>query len=327
MNKYKEVDINRVFSVFLIILLHSFAFYTGAWAPPKPFVQIELYKWIGELCGSVAVPSFVFISGFLFWSQMESNKWTLSNLIKKKAQRLLLPSIIFGSLYTLLFKGHGVSDLFNILNGVGHLWFLPMLFWCFICSFFLFRLPAKYSLAIAFVLFFLGGGYLPFGISRMFYNLPYFLLGGICHSHKDLIGKCKNKFSLSLSLFIGLFVLMTLLHDTLYMSNLSGIMKLIIDRGDHFIRMIYGSLGVILLFLFSRYLSIYKLPRIFPTLVRYSFGIYLYHQFILILLFRNLNLYEVVGSFLPIIGFVAAFVCSYVLSYLTIKTKVGKQLI
>ena len=160
MDRFKEVDINRVLSILLIVILHSLAFYTGAWAAPDDFQSVGLYKYLGKLCGSVAVPSFVFISGFLFRSQITTKKQDFASLIKKKAKRLLLPSVIFSILYVLLFNEEifSLSSLFDILNGAGHLWFLPMLFCSFCASFYLFRLPNKYSLLIAALLPLLGGG-------------------------------------------------------------------------------------------------------------------------------------------------------------------------
>lgn len=334
MDRFKEVDINRVLSILLIVMLHSLAFYTGAWAAPDDFQSVGLYKYLGKLCGSVAVPSFVFISGFLFRSQITTKKQDFASLIKKKAKRLLLPSVIFSILYVLLFNEEifSLSSLFDILNGAGHLWFLPMLFWCFCASFYLFRLPNKYSLLIAALLTLLGGGYLPFGISRMFYYLIYFILGGVFYSSK--LNTKRFSSMLVAVLFISFFVIFSfenLMKETSFkVLEDYELLGVLIDRGHAIIRAMYGCLGVVLLFMLSIRLSKYNFfnSPFFKLNVRLSFGIYIYHQFILVLLYRKLNLYYCAGPYLlPIIGFVSAITLSFALAYLTNKTKIGRQLV
>lgn len=58
--------------------------------------------------------------------------------MKKKAERLILPSVVFSLVYWQLFNGD-ITDLvgggkivISVLSGVGHLWYLPVLFWCFV---------------------------------------------------------------------------------------------------------------------------------------------------------------------------------------------------
>ena len=76
--------------------------------------------------------SFVFISGYLVGYQVLIKKREL--IIMNKVTRLLVPSILFSLIYWLIFNYNGiVSETFfyDLVNGVGHMWFLPMLFWCF----------------------------------------------------------------------------------------------------------------------------------------------------------------------------------------------------
>lgn len=334
MNRFKEVDINRVFSIFLIVILHSLAFYTGAWAAPDDFQPVGLYKYLGMLCGSVAVPSFVFISGFLFRSQISTKNLDFVSLIKKKSKRLLFPSVIFSILYVLLFNEEifSLSSLFDILNGAGHLWFLPMLFWCFCVAFYLFKLPNRYSLLIAVLLVLFGGGYLPFGISRMFYYLIYFILGGVCYSSKLNMKKFSYiRLTALIFGFLFFFGIENLMKENMFkiLEN-HELLKVLINRGQVIIRVVYGCLGVVLLYILSTRLSRYDFSAspFFQLIVRLSFGIYIYHQFILVFLYRKLNLYDFVGPYLlPIIGFALAITLSFVLAYLTNRTKIGRQFV
>ena len=81
--------------------------------------------------------TFVFISGYLFGFQVQKNGIGIicfKNTILKKAKRLLLPCFFFGVIYYTVFYdlSKPVYEIsYSIMCGTGHLWFLPMLFWCF----------------------------------------------------------------------------------------------------------------------------------------------------------------------------------------------------
>ena len=47
----------------------------------------------------------------------------------------LLPCLFFGIIYYMMFydlQSPWYNIIWKLLNGCGHLWFLPMIFWCFV---------------------------------------------------------------------------------------------------------------------------------------------------------------------------------------------------
>ena len=56
-------------------------------------------------------------------------------LLWGKFKRLMIPCMAFSLLYIILFGNISQpiqKTMYGLLNGVGHMWFLPMLFWCFV---------------------------------------------------------------------------------------------------------------------------------------------------------------------------------------------------
>lgn len=93
----------------------------------------------------------------------------------------------------------------------------------------------------------------------------------------------------------------------------------------------YSSLGLIFLFLSASYLVHIKNVNLSSALVRlstYTFGIYLFQQFILIWLYYHTDLQSVVGiHLLPWLAFVIALVGSWGLTRIALLTKAGRRLI
>ena len=128
-----EVTLMRTILAVLIVFMHAFSCYQGGWAKPEGYIDIPTYKWIARTTFAFTLEAFVFISGYVFAFQIITlNK--SRGVIINKAKRLLLPSIIFSIPYFLIFyeyKGFG-NFLYSVVNGCGHMWYLPMLFWCFV---------------------------------------------------------------------------------------------------------------------------------------------------------------------------------------------------
>ena len=91
MNRLFEIDLLRVFCIFLLVAFHSFSIYTGSWSEPHGLQFIPAYYWIGKFCYSFMLPLWVFISGFLWGYQVIEQKriQTLKQLAKKKAQKFV----------------------------------------------------------------------------------------------------------------------------------------------------------------------------------------------------------------------------------------------
>lgn len=157
--------------------------------------------------------TFVFISGFLYAIGKKNNVNYLI-LLKKKFKRLMIPSIIFSILYFSLFKEYNsfLSTIYNIILGCGHLWFLPMLFGCFICIFSIekFNVKDRIILYLFPLLIILSVLNIPFHISKICYFFCFFYLGyRMVVYKKEYLYNSKVKFILLL--YFVLFIINNLL--------------------------------------------------------------------------------------------------------------------
>ncbi len=132
-----EVVFIRLVLILFLVAYHSFAPYCGAWENFSGQTEIPLFHNFGVVLCSFFLQAFVFISGYIFGYQAGRNpgKLKFGECVAKKAKRLLIPSVVFSALYYAMFYDLTASPAkigYTILNGAGHMWFLPMLFWCFV---------------------------------------------------------------------------------------------------------------------------------------------------------------------------------------------------
>lgn len=135
----QEVVLLRLLLIVLLVLYHSFAPFCGAWNPiPGIDGFPEAHFWVAKASYSFLLECFTFISGWVFGAQVlrrGASALQPKRLILSKVKRLLLPSIVFSLIYILIFQSgklySPVKLSYSLLEGVGHMWYLPMLFWCF----------------------------------------------------------------------------------------------------------------------------------------------------------------------------------------------------
>lgn len=136
--KYLEdIVLLRLLLIFLLIWNHAFAPYSGHWSPISNMENITAYKWLVLIVYPMRIQALIFISGYLlgYTSLRKTDCLHFKNCVIKKIKRLILPSIIFSILYCIIFYdiNHPINEIaYSIINGAGHMWFLPMLFWCFV---------------------------------------------------------------------------------------------------------------------------------------------------------------------------------------------------
>lgn len=130
-----EVSFMRPILIVLVVLYHAMAIHTGNWSLPEGTQEIAAYAAVGRIAYIFMLESFVFMSGYVWAFQREQRgEEPLGKLVQKKAMRLLVPCYLFGVIYALMF-GRGetfVTNILSVLTGIGHLWFLFMLFVCFV---------------------------------------------------------------------------------------------------------------------------------------------------------------------------------------------------
>lgn len=321
-----------------IVFMHSFTCYQGGWEQPDGYIDIPIYKWIARVSFAFTLEAFVFISGYLFaFQRMTLNrKENGVDLVLNKLKRLILPSIIFSILYFPLFytyKGFG-NLVYSIINGCGHMWFLPMLFWCFVVGWLLEQVKIgdvwKMVFLMGINLFFFYS--LPLQMSRASSYMFYFYGGYLVYKHSERIKSAitTKKIILSWILFIIVFVFLRPLKDTLVWGDSNGMVgKILTLSGRRACQLVYASFGIIAFYITTvYYIQHHQLKSQTIKLASCCFGIYLFQQFILKGLFYKTNFSAIVGPYwLPWLGFAIAAPLSYFISFLLLKTKVGRFLI
>lgn len=225
-----EVSIIRPLVIFLLVAYHALCPYTGGWTPPDGVEPNALYWWVGRLISGFRIETIAFVGGYVFCYQCRElgRRLPLHRFAWKKVRRLLIPSFLFGTLYYLLFRFDSARfswhvAFWKVANGMGHLWFLPMLFWCFLAGWCIDRLlqwleprgglwrwlPHLLLAALAAVSLTRLHG-LRLGLTRAPYFLFYFYLG---YWLRRMVQRGALRFRLrTTALFAVLYVVFLLLH-------------------------------------------------------------------------------------------------------------------
>ena len=260
-----DVMIMRPIVIFLLIVTHSFTMYTGgSWSLPEGINEVYAYGEIAHIAFSFMLETFVFISGYLFAMQQQRQQKPFTFFLLKKLQRLVVPGIIFSTAYIAcfdseIFKSGGV--ILEILNGTGHLWFLPMLFCCFIMAYGINTVKGhdNFKFALCFIMS-LCSGLLPLSVFRInsacYYILFFYLGMYLYHRRQKIIAKLNL---LNVMAFMVLFVVSYIFfsHEKQILSEfeMSTIMgKLLRILGMKMCTIVYSSMGLIMLYVTSNYI-------------------------------------------------------------------------
>ena len=315
--------------------MHSFTCYQGSWTKPEGYIDILTYKWIARAAFAFTLEAFVFISGYLFaFQKITLNK--SGGVIINKLKRLILPSIIFSIPYFVIFYDYkGVGDfLYSIVNGCGHMWYLPMLFWCFVGVVILQKIKIDDSWKLLFLalinLFWPLS--LPFQLGAATNYIFYFYLGYVVYKHFERIKESITPKNLVISwiIFIFVFILLRPLKETIIIGDQDlRLYRLLTASARSTCQLIYATIGTITFYItMAYYTRNNQLSKFTITLASCCFGIYLIHQFLLKALYYNTGFASIVGPYwLPWLGFIIVLTISYLLATLLLKTKIGKFLI
>ena len=337
-----DVMIMRPIVIFLVIVTHSFTMYSGGvWPLPDGVHEVWVYGEITRIAFSFMLETFVFISGYLYSIQQQKMQTSFLPFLQKKVQRLIVPSIVFSIGYIACFNcGDFLSEgiILKILNGAGHFWFLPMLFWAFIMAYCMNIIKGydNVKLVICFILS-LGSGLLPFPfrISNACYYLLFFYLGMYVYPRRQkIIAKLSlSNVMLLIVMFVVSYIVFSHSKQILAESEMSTLLgKLLRIVGMKVCTIIYSSMGLIMLFTFLNYAlknkPTWQCPLWLVSINSICFGIYIYQQFILKFIYYSTALPQWVGSYLlPWIGCVITIIFSILLAMLTIRIKIGRKLI
>ncbi len=326
-----DISILRVFCILVVVFFHCYGMmYAESHFPESVSIYKKLY-FIPNQCIfiNVAMPLFVFISGTLFMYLLQMGKYpTWSNLLRKKGLRIILPYFVFG-LFFMATTGDW-HPLRLLQGGYWHLWFLPMLFWCFIAGYGMNKMKCNVSAEIALLLltwifsFFLSK-FMPkwLGLNSVGSWLFWFYLGMLVFKYKESLFQSLNKANLSWGL---LFLSCTIicLFPVEYGES-TWYSKLVI------------MVGVVSIFCLMDKVDWNKI-KVTAPLVKfssYSFGIYIWHNWVALMLISNTSkqlfgLPELAANHVvlfPLCFSLITLFISWGLSWGMMKTKVGKFLI
>ena len=140
-------DILKFLAVLLVIIGHttyiniSAKYGFGNYFEPESYslfykIMLKLVSFIYQF----HMPLFIFISGALFYREINKENFSFENLVNKKVKSLIIPYLTYGILYTIIVKliagFYSLGNLpyaivYDVLLGQDikqHIWFLPTLF-------------------------------------------------------------------------------------------------------------------------------------------------------------------------------------------------------
>lgn len=307
-----------------MVLYHSMCIHTGNWKLLDGMRVIPAYTEIGRVAYSFMLECFVLVSGYVWAFQRETRgrKEDFLLLCKKKAMRLVVPYLLFGVLYMLLFSWREFNIL-GIIEGSSHLWFLLMLFWCFLIGWCIlqFKLSPKIVLPVLFLISLVRPVGLPLRLSQTLYYLPFFFLGYYIYGYYDLLREWVRGWHLAVSWG---------LYEVAYVISL--ILPRFISigwRGGQFCTLMYATLGAMALLLTAIFITNRKtLKGWYVKAGNLCMGVYIFQQFVLQAIYYHTTLPVLVPDWsLPWIGFSLALMLSLALTYVIRLTKVGKKIL
>lgn len=337
-NTLYEVVYVRLFLIVALVFYHAFAIFSGAWEPIGGYPKVQVYNIMDELSYACLLETFVFISGYILGYQVRKKGEEYiqtRGFIIKKIKRLLVPSILFSVLYILLFgKGDrsALSTLYEVCSGAGHMWFLPMLFWCFLLVYIFKRLKVsnRILLIITPLLICLSAIPLPFRLGSAMYYFPFFW-GGYCVKRSNLNWsyKARTVFPIIAAFFVLVFVLKLNWH-AYYIVGGGNVVKIVNVMMTLFCRFVCAVSGIYLLMITAQKLDKTKISLKQTILIRLSdccFGVYIFQQFVLMLVERTELSKNLSPYIYPWVTFLIALFMSLMLTIFLRRTKVGSKIL
>lgn len=333
-----EVSFMRPILLVLLVSYHAFAPYVGSWSLPQGIDNVYIYKWLGLLSRAFLLEGFVFISGYIFTYQLLYRKkfTSFKELAISKFERLIVPSIVFSAIYILLFKRDEgiVASVSDIIAGAGHLWYLPCLFWCFLMQYLILKKSWNiYILASILVLgILLSTIPLPLRISRSLYYMMFFCGGGLFWRYSETIKqkcnitKCITAWMVFFVLFITVNLALFEIKD--YRSSTDvAIFKGMLMASEKIFKAVLGWSGIFALYLTSIiYCSKRTIGKTILKIGACGYGVYVFHQFILLYLYHHTAMPSQTGTYLlPWIGMAITVVVSVCLTLAARQTKLGRR--
>lgn len=335
MNRLKEIDIIRCIVVLMVVLVHTAAPHTGAWPLPAELPGNMTLLYIGKLCYCGMLETFVFISGFLLGQKpLPSDASTKKRLIYNRFIRLYIPCIIFGIIAVAVINGYDqiLSKSAKIIQGIYHLWFLPVLLWCFVLEVLLVQRIKRFSLPILAILAILPYPGMPFNINTSLYYLFFFHLGYTVCKNKERVYMILNKRATILASLTFAIILLTVsfryMNLVIEIGNAPAIIsKALTIMSLTTIRFI-TSLPIIVIYIWVGIKlgesMIYKFALF---IAKYSLGIYIFQEIIIRILYYKLHIFILFPGTYALLIFIMTIIISLLITILLSQNKYTKKFV
>lgn len=306
-----EVSIIRPLVIFLMVIYHAFCIYGKGWVELEGVAQNGFYRFLPNLISGFRIEMITLVGGYIYaYQSLELGRsYKFLPFVWKKVKRLLIPCFFFGTIYYMMFRFHpGVSTFHGaatrILSGVGHLWFLPLCFSCFVLIWMIDRLTiwldsnTKITIPIELIIllfFFVLNIFRPFHLSGIWSRRAHFVVffygGYLLRKYRAAILNRFMKKGWIIFLTVFYFTLVTCRHFFLDQYVLSGVVSRSVGlQLLAFLRFLTPFTGLGALYLFV--CSIVDRPNYEPRawIVESSkvcYGVYVYHCFFLMALYYH----------------------------------------
>lgn len=335
MNRYKEIDIIRCIVVLMVVIVHTTAPHTGAWTLPAELdSNIPLY-YIGKLCYSGMLETFIFISGFLLGRKpLPSDMSAKKSLIYNRFIRLYVPCLFFGVIAVVIINGYDqiINKSAAIIQGIYHLWFLPVLLWCFILELLFVQKIKRFSLPTLAILAVLPYPGMPFNINVSLYYLFFFHLGYTVCKNRDYVYNFLNKKTTIVALLTFTVILLItsfkFINLQIKIDHVPAIISKALTIMSLRIIKFATSLSIIAIYLYIgiklRESIVYKFASF---IAKYSLGIYIFQEIIIRVLYYKLHIFTKFPNYYALIIFTITILISLLFTIILSKNKYTKKLI
>jgi|GEM_PF-389841 len=333
-SKLFDIMIMRAVATIMVVAFHVYGVMYANHFPAMREKYYSMYYVLNQcILINIAMPLFIFVSGYLFIYLFQKQKYpTIGFLIKNKIKRLIIPYLFFGIIMMIY---PNTLDIACLLSGTyAHLWFLPMLFWCFVLFYLLIIFFRNICLShwciivlvVSFICSFYPYHYLPFpcmGLHYLEHWFCWFCMGGCVYVYKGYILNIMSKYKL-LPLFLFVYLVIIYFFPRPYGKTIFW----------------YNSLAQILMLISIWYIcqkinwNSFKYINLVDRFNRYSFGVYIFHCWILPYLISStskrlflLEKYAEYTILFPFVLFIVTLILSYILTILLYKVRIGRFLI
>ena len=334
--KLQNIVVLRSFAIIAVVLYHCYCPWLKAW----DWYECEyraLYSYIFETILVGRMPLFVCVSGYLFSHlYIDRGKYhEFGAFIKNKVKRLLVPCFLFTGLMCLILR---LNYFENVIGYGFHLWFLKMLFFCFlttwICVKYIHSVKSDICVGIITVIMMFIPAPEFLGIGQYFKYYFFFYGGYLMYKYRDPLKFIYNE-KVAI-IIVGLYITICVICAYRYILNpmLANGDIIHLDKVVVLCRIMLRPLMIIMAFII---VDLYikrrgEVAQIFDRINKLSYGIYLFHMLFLQMIHTyyfnySKQLFGTHDIIAPIFMFNIVFSLSILFTILLRKSKWGVYLI